>query len=208
MKTQLRVQSVILFLIMVLSTSAQVSQVQYEVIYNPASCLYEAHAHVIGASITFPLTIPFPSMFTVVVPAAISNLPFNVVQSVNPPGLAWTQSNSIYAPAAAINNDFHGFTISGGGGGNAYPDFTVGTDILLFKFSVPHVGCEEGIRCYINGTDPNSAQPGMAGIDFTQSFKTLQPGVPSGMDHYLSNIGSPISLPVIVANGCSFFRKE
>jgi len=195
MKTKLQVLALSLFVALALSASGEVAQVQYEVIYNPATCLYEAHAHVVGASLTFPTTIPFPSKFTVVVPAAISNSPFTVVQSVNPPGLSWSQSNSIYAPAAAPNSDFHAFTISGGGGPNAYPVFTVGTDILLFKFSVPHVGCEEGIRCYINGTDPNSAQPGMGGIDFTQAFKTYQPGIPSGGNRYQSNIGNPVSLP-------------
>jgi hypothetical protein len=208
MKTQVRFLAVILFLALVLPTLGQVSQVQYEVIYNPVSCLYEAHAHVIGASLVFPSTVPYPSKFSVVVPAAIANSAFTVVQNVNPPGMSWTQGNSIYAPAADPASDYHAFTISGGGGGNAYPVFTVGTDILLFKFTIPHVGCENGVRCFINEIDPNSAQPGMSGIDFSQAFKTAQSGVPSGVNRYQSNIGSPVSLPIPAASSSSTFSPD
>ncbi len=208
MKTNVRILAVIFFFIAVLSASGQVSQVQYEVIYNPASCLYEAHAHVIGASLAYPSTIPYPSKFSVVVPAAISNLAFTVVQNVNPPGMSWSQSNNIYEPAAAPGSDFHAFTLSGGGGGNAYPLFAMGTDILLFKFSVPNIACENSIRCFINGVDPNSAQPGMAGLDFSQAFKTYQPGVSGGVNRYISNTGNPVSLPIPAATSSASFSPD
>jgi hypothetical protein len=196
MKPQVRILAVLLFLVTVLSVSGQVSQVQYDIVYNPASGLYEAHAYVVGASLDFPSTIPFPSKFSVVVPSAISNQPFAVVQSVNPPGLQWSQNNSIYAPAAATDVDFHAFTMAGGGGGNAYTTFTVGTDILLFKFSIPYTGYLAGMRCFINGSDPNSSAPGMQGIDFSQSFKTsnIERFIPGGsvkISGFVSYNGNP-----------------
>jgi len=206
MKMQKQLLTASFLLLMMLAASGQVAQIQYEVVYNPASSLYEAHAHVLGAPLTFPSTIPFPSKFTVVVPAAISNSPFTVVKSVNPPGLAWSQSNNIYEPAAAPASDFHAFTISGGGGNNAYQDFSVGSDILLFTFSVPDAGFEENVRCYINGSDPGSSEPGMAGLDFTQAFKTCQAGVPSGVDRYLANTDNRMPKPN--ANSGSFALDE
>jgi len=172
MKSRIGILTISILIIAGFSVSAQVSQVQYDLIYNTSSGLYEAHAYVTGASLTFPSTIPYPSKFSVVVPASISDAPFTVVQSVNPPGMSWSQSNSIYAPAAAPNSDFHAFSIAGGGGNNAYPVFSIGTDILLFTFSVPYIGYLEGIRCFVNETDPNSSQSGMNGVDFSQSFKT------------------------------------
>jgi hypothetical protein len=172
MKPHVRILAGVFSLVTMLSVSAQVSHVQYDLIYNAALGLYEAHAYVVDGSLIYPSTIPFPTKFSVVVPASIDDSPFTVVQNVNPPGNSWSQSNSVYAPAAAPNNDFHAFVIPGGGGSNAYPMFSSGTDILLFRFSVPSGGVVGGIRCYINGTDPNSAQPGMNGIDFSQSFKT------------------------------------
>jgi hypothetical protein len=172
MKTKLKFLAGVFFLFALLNASGQVAHVQYEIVYN-ASGQYEAHAHVTGGSLVYPATIPFPSKFTVVVPASVNNQPFPVVQSVTPPGMAWSQNNSVYGPAASPSNDFHSFTIIGGGANNAYPVFTDGTDILLFKFTVPNSGYLSDLRCFINGTDPNSAQPGMNGIDFNQSFKTM-----------------------------------
>ena len=190
-------------MIMMLSAAGQDSQVRYKVVYNPSTGLYEAYVHVVGSALNFPNTIPFPSKFTVVVPATVSDSPLTVVQSVNPPGLSWSQSNSIYAPEAAPESDFHAFTMSGGGGGNAYQGFTAGTDILLFTFSLPNIRYEEGIRCYVNGSDPNSAQPGMAGIDFRQAFKTAQPGLLAGADRYQSNISEPENSPNLAARSNS-----
>ena len=209
MKKFLQALSVALCLIASQYASAQVSQVRYEVKYNATSCLYEAHAHVVGADLAVPgNTIPFPSQFSVVVPAAISDAAFTVVQSVNPPGVTWVQRNKITAPTADLFHDFHSFTMQGGGTPNAYPVFTVGTDILLFTFSVPHVGCEDGIRCFINGTDPNSSAMGMKGIDFTQSFKTIESGNRDGFERYLSNIGSDVTLPKPSASASNTFSCD
>jgi len=194
MKSYIRILTGVFFLVTVLPVSAQVSHVQYDLIYNAALGLYEAHAYVVDGSLVYPATIPFPTKFSVVVPASVDNSPFTVVQNVNPPGNSWSQSNSVYAPAAAPDNDFHAFVIPGGGGNNAYPVFSCGTDILLFRFSVPSGGYVGGIRCYINGTDPNSAQPGMNGIDFSQSFKT------SNVERYIPGTNVRIS-GLVLYNG-------
>lgn len=195
MKKTLRLIALGLFLTVISTVTGQTSKVQFKVVYNAGSGLYEAHALVVGPSLTFPSTIPYPSKFTVVVPSSVSNDAFTVVQNVNPPGVSWAQANTICAPAAAPGSDFHAFTSGGGGGTNAYPEFKEGGDILLFTFTLPGAAVAEGVRCYINGVDPNSAQPGMAGIDFTQAFKTFQLGVPSGANHYKSSSESPAALP-------------
>ena len=148
-------------------------KVNFKLIYNPNSCLYEAHAIVIEGNLTFPNTIPFPSKFSIVVPSSINNGVFNVVQNINPPGLNWSNTNNVYSPTAAPGYDFHAFTITGGNSNNAYQNFTEGTDIFLFSFSIPHLNCNDGVRCFLNGSDPASSASGMLGIDFTQSFKTF-----------------------------------
>ena len=210
MKTYLRVLAVMLFFVTMQTASANgISQVRYEVRYNASTCLYEAHAHVVSGALVSPTyTIPFPSQFSVVVPAAISDVAFSVVASVSPPGVSWGQANSIFAPAADPAHDFHSFSMQGGGAPNAYTVFNVGTDILLFTFSVPHVTCEDGIRCFDNNTDPNSSASGMGGINFTQSFKTGQVGDENGIERYLDNLGSPVVLPKPSASASNTFSCD
>ncbi len=172
-------------------------QIKYKLVYNPTTCLYEAYAVVADGSLIYPNTIPFPSKFSIVVPASVIDAPFNVIQNLNPLGLSWSNSNNIYAPSSSPNFDFHAFTISGGSSGNAYPTIIKGDNLLLFTFKINHTGCNDGVRCYINGSDPNSASAGMNGIDFTQSFKTFP-----NIDRYAGNISNPVQLPrpVISAN--------
>ena len=161
---------------------AEAQTVEYELIYNEMSCNYEAHAHVISGSAVFPSTIPTPSKFSVVVPAAVSDGSLNVVFTSNPPFMSWSDGNIIYAPAVDPAHDYHSFKIAGGSGGNAYPTFAEGDDILLFAFSLPDGECGSGIRLYINGVDPSDADNGMGGIDFSQSlqlFNITNPDFPT-----------------------------
>ena len=147
--------------------------IEYELVYNTATCYYEAHAHVVGTNRVFPNTIPFPSQYTIVVPNTVAAVPMSVTEHVNPPGKTWNNSNNAYAPSANPANDYHTFTTDGGSGSNAYSSFVVGDDIHLFSFTLPPGSCGSGIRLYINGTDPDSNAPGMMGIDHTQSFKVF-----------------------------------
>ncbi|MFT4532666.1 MAG: hypothetical protein ACJA1A_000637 [Saprospiraceae bacterium] len=185
---------------MIAQTGPATAPVVYEVIYNTSTCLYEAHAHVQSGALAFPLTIPFPSNFTIVIPESFPNTPISAVSN-QPPSLAWTNSNNVYNPSADPVHDFHMFSISGGGAGQAYTTFAVGDDILLFTFSLPHTLCEEGIRVFINGTDPDSGAPGMGGLDLSNSLKTVNPAFPQGSEQYTANINnSGVILPKPTAN--------
>jgi hypothetical protein len=172
-------------------TGPATAPVMYEVIYNTSTCLYEAHAHVMSGSLGFPFTIPFPSNFTIVIPQSFANSPI-AATSYQPPSLSWTNSNNVYSPAADPLHDFHMFSISGGGAGQTYSTFSAGDDILLFTFSIPHSSCEEGIRVFINGTDPDSGAPGMNGLDLSNSLKTFDATgtYPQGIEQYDANLNN------------------
>ena len=152
---------------------AQAQTIAYKVVYDTDDCHYEAYAEVTAGARTFPNTIPFPSAFSIVVPAALVDAPITVTESINPPNLQWINSSSIYQPEVDVQHDFHAFTITGGSGTNAFPNLEVGSNIHLFSFEVPEQLCEGGIRPYRNGEDPASGEAGMKKIDFTQSFKVF-----------------------------------
>jgi hypothetical protein len=74
---------------------------------------------------------------------------------------AWLDNSLVYAPAAQPANDFHGV------GSNGAPvNLVANTEILLFHFTLPGGGCTDGLRLFVNGSDPNSAAAGMGGGDF------------------------------------------
>ena len=143
--------------------------VEYEVIFNPTTCAYEAHAHVVGESRVYPNTIPGPAQYTILVPSSVTTMPITVTESVNPPGLPWVNNSSLYAPAADPAHNYHAFAMGGGGDDtNVYPTFNVGDDIHLFSFTLPAGVCGSGIRLYINGSDPEPSELGMG--NFPHSF--------------------------------------
>ncbi|MHA3786584.1 Ig-like domain-containing protein [Flavobacterium hauense] len=97
------------------------------------------------------------SQITVLLPASVSNVGIGVT-SVN--GGPWVDNSQIYAPAADAAHDFHGIATNG-----AMVNFTAGTELLLFRFSITE-GCVSGARIFNNASDPQSAAAGMSGADF------------------------------------------
>ena len=81
-------------------TGPATAPVEYEVVYNTATCLYEAHAHVLSGGISFPFTIPFASNSTIVIPESLPNSAIEPVDQDQPPSLSWSNSNNVYAPGA------------------------------------------------------------------------------------------------------------
>ncbi|HEX4875638.1 MAG TPA: T9SS type A sorting domain-containing protein [Chitinophagaceae bacterium] len=155
----------------------------YEVKFNAATCLYEAHM-IVTDDYEDPLDDNLgTSAFSIVIPASYANSPITAT-SVNPSAALWVDNTPVYAPAAAPGSDFHKFA-TGGAAFNPGTLLTAGSDILLFTFSLPSTGCVAGIRLFVNwdwspypqsNPDPTSAASGMGGGDFRNSVQTLWTG--------------------------------
>ncbi|MBK9490354.1 MAG: hypothetical protein IPO07_17420 [Haliscomenobacter sp.] len=127
--------------------------------YNIPLTRYEVYAR---PDATNPAFTWGPSQITIVVPPSISNTAFTI-NSVN--AGAWLDNSRVYAPTADPAHDFHGVGSLG-----SSVDFTSGQEVLIFYFSLPGGACTPGLRLFINGTDPNSAAPGMGGGDFANTI--------------------------------------
>jgi hypothetical protein len=103
------------------------------------------------------------SQVSVVVPAAAPDAPLSVVLNQNAGG--WGTPNRVYAPAADATHDFHSFFSSG-----QAVSLTSGQEILLFAFKFSDALCRDGIRLFVNGSDPSSAAAGMQGGDYTNAI--------------------------------------
>ncbi|AEE49991.1 hypothetical protein [Haliscomenobacter hydrossis] len=127
--------------------------------YNIPLARYEVYAR---PDATNPAFTWGPSQITIVVPPSISNTAFTI-NSVN--AGAWLDNSRVYVPTADPAHDFHGVGSLG-----SSVDFTSGQEVLIFYFSLPGGACTPGLRLFINGTDPNSAAPGMGGGDFANTI--------------------------------------
>ena len=147
--------------------------VEFEIIYNTSQCHYEAHV-IVTSSVFNTTTDTWANggQFTVVLPSSVSDIPLTITEQVNPTGLSWTNNSSVYAPVDDPLHDFRTFNLLGGGPTNVYPSMAIGTDIHLFSFTLPNNECGNGIRPFINGSDPDST-PGMNGVDYSNGFKTF-----------------------------------
>ena len=98
------------------STSKAQTVVDYELVFNTGTCLYEAHAHFTGTPRPgLPGIISAPILYTVVIPSAAGiNSTITPTASVNPPGAAYSSSIVTDAPAAQSGSTFHSFEYGGG----------------------------------------------------------------------------------------------
>lgn len=173
-------------LVLLLTASSGMTQttVNYKITYNNTTCLYEARVVVKTGSIsgTPPFGIPFPSVFTIALPAIYPDGKIQNVTMVYPvPGLGvsdWIEGNGLRAPNASPAWDYHPFSMDGGGGINNYPAMNVNDELVLFTFSLPAINCAAGVRPYINGGtpagDPTSVQflaAGDPGIGIDNAFE-------------------------------------
>lgn len=102
------------------------------------------------------------SQVTVVTPASAPNVALNIT-SANAGG--WSTFNQIFAPTAASTLDFHSVISSG-----QPVAFTTGQEILLFSFTFPDGLCRDGLRLFVNTSDPSSSAAGMQGGDFKNAI--------------------------------------
>lgn len=135
--------------------------IQFTVKFDPPNCTYGVYATPDFTQSNF--FVAGGTQLTVVVPASVEDSGL-LVTTVN--GGAWADNSIVYAPAASPANDFHAITSNG-----SPMNFTNGVEVLLFTFELPDSECcAEGIRMFVNGSDPDSNDPGMAGGDFTNYF--------------------------------------
>lgn len=102
------------------------------------------------------------SQVSVVTPSSVSNAAFNIVSSA---AGQWQDNSQVYSPSAASSSDFHGIGSLG-----AAVNLTTGQETLLFYFTLPNNQCVDGLRLFVNTSDPNSAAGGMNGGDFSNSI--------------------------------------
>jgi hypothetical protein len=103
-----------------------------------------------------------PSQITVVTPASF---PDQALLITSHAGGSWGDNSTVYAPAASSSYDFHGVSTGG-----QLTNLVANQEKLIFTFVPPTGNCVTGLRLFINGTDPNSSQPGMGGGDFNNSI--------------------------------------
>ncbi len=114
------------------------------------------------------------SQITVVVPSSSPNQSL-VITSIA--AGAWTDNSKIYAPSAQAISDFHGVESSG-----SSISLTSGVESLIFAFTFPDGQCRDGVRLFVNNTDPSSSANGMQGGDFRNTISNA-----SLQDVYSSN---------------------
>lgn len=129
------------------------SQLRLRIAYNTTSAKYEVYVNPTFTNARFTWG---PSQITVVVPKEVADAPITA-RSVT--GGVWLDQSNIFAPAAALESDFHGFISQG-----SQTNLTANQELLLFDFALPRFLA--GVRLFDPAKDPNSAAPGMRGGDF------------------------------------------
>ena len=145
---------------MAISTFAQ-NKIDLTVKWIAAQNRYEVYAKPNFTNATFTWGI---SQITVVVPeSAPDNSLF--VTSVNGGGWSNPAVNQVFAPPADSNHDFHAVQSSG-----QAVAFTANTEILLYHFTFSDGQCRDGVRLFVNGSDPSSSASGMKGGDYSNAI--------------------------------------
>jgi len=158
--------------------SAQVSSVDYVMIYNCETNQYDVHIEIIeGSATTIPQRAQFNSQISLVVPTGETitltdtymPLQNNQLYDGATP-LEWWLGTPKIAPAAQPENDFYGITPTLSPA-SFYNDLHPGDIVKLFSFTAGDSGqYDENVRFFRNNEDPDSSQPGMGGDSFSNGF--------------------------------------
>lgn len=177
----------LIFSVTGLCASAQ-GTIQLTVKWNSTASRYEVFAKPSFTQSNFNWG---PSQISVVPPSSAPDASL-VITSVA--AGAWSDNSKVFAPSALATNDFHGVESNG-----AQINLTANTESLIFAFTFPDGQCRDGIRLFVNGTDPGSSATGMNGGDFRNSISNavLQ-------DVYISNYNNTGTL----CNPCNVVAPE
>ena len=138
--------------------------------YNIPLARYEVYARPSSTNATFAWG---PSQISIVAPAIVPDAAFTIT-SVS--AGAWQDNSIIIAPTVTPGFDYHGVGSLG-----APTNLVMNVEKLIFHFTITG-GCYAGLRLFINGSDPNSAAPGMGGGDFSN---TVSDGL--AQERYIGN---------------------
>jgi len=182
-------QPLIVLLMLCLGNQLKAQDIDFTVRYNPTSGEYEVYAlpdfsdpaYFVGGG----------SQISLVLPASIADSPLSIT-TVN--GGFWTDNSRVFAPAADPNHDFHGIASNG-----SSISLVAGEEMLMYTFTLPGGGCIGGIRLYENGSDPNSAAPGMGGGDFENYFANAFTFLDNYNANY-DNAGTTCNPPLLAPN--------
>ena len=156
--------------------------------YNIPLARYEVYARPTATNATFAWG---PSQVSIVAPAIVPDAAFTIT-SVS--AGAWQDNSLIFAPTVTPGFDYHGIGSLG-----APTNLSMNVEKLIFHFTIAG-GCYDGLRLFINGSDPNSAAAGMGGGDFSN---TVSDGLAN--ERYIGNYNNTGTLcnnpPVISSNG-------
>jgi hypothetical protein len=128
-----------------------------------------------------------PSQIGIVLPESAPNQAISIT-SVG--AGSWIDRSRVFAPLAAASNDFHGIVSDGD-----LINLVSGVESLIFTFILPDGQCRNGVRLFVNASDPSSSAAGMGGGD----FKTT---IFSGAEIYggnYNNTGSQCSACSVIA---------
>lgn len=163
---------------------AQQNGVQFTLRWNTTNNRYEVYAKPNFSANNFTWG---PSQIGLVLPESTPNQVINIT-SIS--AGSWVDKSRVFAPLADTAHDYHGLVSDGD-----LINLTNGVESLLFTFTLPDGQCRNGVRLFVNGSDPASSAAGMAGGDFKNSIF-------SGVEIYggnYNNIGSQCNTCNIVA---------
>jgi hypothetical protein len=180
----------ILFSVLLLMSTGLVSMAQNKIDltlrYNSSLSRYEVYAKPNFSQANF---LWGASQIAIVTPSSVTDAPFNLTSVA---AGQWQDNSQVYAPSAAATSDFHGIGSLG-----AATNLSSGQEALLFHFTLPGGTCVNGLRLFVNGTDPNSAAAGMNGGDFGNSITNNTAAEVYGVNY--ANTGSQCSACSLVA---------
>lgn len=180
MKTTIILRS-FLFLVLLLNffdSNSQVTGVKYMMKYDPKNDYFDCFLIITdGFAKNNDQRTQFPSQVGIVVPSGTEfkvkktymplyqNQNFNSTRPVD-----WEISAKIGSPNAQKRNDFYKITPNLSIDAH-YNSIDIGDTIKLFSLAMDTlVGCADGIRLFINGTDPAPDAVDFLNIDFSQKF--------------------------------------
>lgn len=137
--------------------------------------------------------VPFTNSGTSRIAVAFPTDPTLTVSHTNHTADIYAAPTRFTAPGG-LTDDFFGWAATGGN--SLIGTFTAGTRVLFMSFTTSQ-GCVDGMRMYVNGSDPDSGAAGMSGIDITQGYNTLTVG--GIVEEYAGNTGgNPTCLPLAI----------
>ncbi|MGB0974218.1 MAG: T9SS type A sorting domain-containing protein [Flavobacteriaceae bacterium] len=167
--------------------TAKAQNIDFTLEWNDAMSRYEVYLTRDIDAVT-----PFTNSGTSRIAVAFPTDPTLTVSHTNHTADIYASPTRFTAPGG-LPDDFFGWAATGGN--SLVGTFTAGNRVLFLSFTTSQ-GCVDGMRMYVNGSDPDSSASGMSGVDITQGYVTLT--ATSGIvDEYAGNTGGDPTCPTL-----------